>query len=74
VELKSSQQLWWGTKAASLVLREQRGVWTYGPDGSLHNIPVLLFLAMLALASPAEQLGLHDPLPPSLPRMDQVGS
>jgi len=52
----------------------ERGVWTYGTDGSFHHIPVLLFLAMLALASRAEQLGLHDPPPPSLPRMDQVGS
>lgn len=43
-----------------------------GPNGSLH-LPVLLFLAVLALASLEEQLGLHDPPPPSLAiaRMDR---
>lgn len=45
-----------------------------GPNGSLH-LPVLLFLAaVLALASLEEQLGFHDPPPPSLAKMDHKAS
>lgn len=47
-----------------------------GPNGSLH-LPALLFLAVLALASLEEQLGLHDPPPPpppSLATMDHNAS
>jgi hypothetical protein len=44
-----------------------------GPNGSF-TVPDLLLLVVLALASFAEQLGLNDPPPAPLPKIDYTSS